>query len=246
MENRDPRLQQKITLVTGSVRGIGLAVARRLRARGELVHIVYRSSHELARALEPEFAPRIHRADLSVERDAQRLIAEVLELDGQLDHVIHAVGEYASGPLEQLSLADLRRLLQSNVESAFLLVGAARSALRRTRGNVVLFGCAGLEGLRGRREVAAYGAAKSALLVLARSWALEEAAHGVRVNVVSPGLVPHAHAADDTLDPARALRIPFGRAGTPEEVAEAVAFLCSDQASYTTGTDLTVAGGWAS
>ena len=105
---------------------------------------------------------------------------------------------------------------------------------------------AGLAGLRGRREAAAYAAAKSALCVLVRSWALEEAAHGVRVNLLSPGIVPHADAAAETRDPARAERVPLGRAGTPEEIAAAAAFLLGDGASYCTGVDLEVAGGWMS
>lgn len=233
-----------VALVTGSVRGLGLAVARRLAQRGERVHVVYRHSRELAREREVEFPARVHQADLSQPRDAERLVAEVLARDGRIDHVVHAVGEYVHGPLAEVAFEDLRRMNQSNVESAFLLMQAVRGELRRTRGNVVLFGCAGLEGLRGRRETAAFSAAKSALLVLARSWAIEEAAFGVRVNVVSPGVIPHEHAAADTLAPERARKIPLGRAGRVEEVADAVAFLSSDAAGYTTGADLPVAGGW--
>jgi len=80
--------------------------------------------------------------------------------------------------------------------------------------------------------------------VLARSWALEEAPHGVRVNVVAPGVVPHEHASADTLDPALWQHVPMGRPGEPREVADAVAFLCSPASGYMTGTVLEVAGGW--
>lgn len=233
-----------VALVTGSVRGLGLAVARAFAARGERVHVVYRGSRDLAREREAEFPSRVHQADLCRAADAERLVAEVLARDGRIDHVVHAVGEYVHGPLAELAIDDLRRLFQSNVESSFLLMQAARAELRRTRGNVVFFGSAGLEGLRGRRETAAFSAAKSALLVLVRSLAIEEARFGVRVNVVSPGIIPHEHASEDTLDPARARKIPLGRPGTVEEIASAVLFLSSDAAGYTTGTDLQVAGGW--
>jgi 3-oxoacyl-[acyl-carrier protein] reductase len=135
-------------------------------------------------------------------------------------------------------------MLASNVESAFLGVGALRATLRERRGNAVLFGCSGLEGARARRSTAAYTAAKTALLVLTRSLAVEEAPYGVRFNMVSPGHVPHEHASDDTRDPERWSRIPFGRPGTPDEVARAVEWLTSPAASYVTGTNLDVAGGW--
>ncbi len=233
-----------VALVTGSVRGLGLAVARALVARGERVHVVYRNSQGLARERELEFRSRVHQADLCRAEDAERLVAEVLARDGRIDHVVHAVGEYVSGSLAEFAAENLRRLYMSNVESSFLLMHAVRAELRRTHGNVVLFGSAGIEGLRARRETAAFYAAKSALLVLARSWAVEEAQHGVRVNVVSPGVVPHEHAAEDTRSAARIPEIPLGRPGTVDEIAGAVLFLSSDAAGYTTGADLQVAGGW--
>lgn len=237
-----------VALVTGSARGIGLAVARRLAGRGDVVHVVWRSSAEVVPLLEEEFGGRVHRADLESEGEGRRLVEEVLARDGRLDVVVHAVGAFAAGPLEGVDRRGLRRMLSSNVESALELVGAARPALRSAGGeggaSVVLFGCAGLAGLRPRREAAAYAAAKSALVVLARSLALEEAPYGVRVNVVSPGLVPHDGAHPSTSEPERAARVPLGRVGTPEDVAEAVAWLTSPEAAHVTGVDLPVAGGW--
>jgi len=239
-----PPAAPRVALVTGSARGLGLAVARHLQARGEHVHVVWRSESEAARALRDEFGARAHRADLLEARQAETLVQAVLAAEGRLDHAVHAVGEYVSGPLEKTSAADLRRMLASNVESAFAFLGAVRPALRAARGRAVFFGTSGLDGLRARRETAAYAAAKSALLVLVKSWAVEEAPHGVTVNLVSPGHVPHAHAHPDTLDEQRLARIPLGRPGRPEDVARAVAFLCSDDAAYTTGTELLVSGGW--
>jgi NAD(P)-dependent dehydrogenase (short-subunit alcohol dehydrogenase family) len=234
----------KVALVTGSSRGLGLAVARALRERGERVHVTWRTEGESARGLRDEFGARAHRADVLEPRGAEALVRAVLASDGRLDHAVHAVGEYVSGPIADTSLADLRRMLASNAESAFVFFGAAREALRAARGHAVFFGTSGLAGFRARRTTAAYAAAKSALLVLVKSWALEEAPYGVTVNMVSPGHVPHAHAHADTLDEQRLAAIPLGRPGTPEDVARAVAFLCSDAASYTTGTELLVSGGW--
>jgi NAD(P)-dependent dehydrogenase (short-subunit alcohol dehydrogenase family) len=184
----------KVSLVTGSARGLGLAVARRLRARGERVHVTWRSEGASADALRAEFGARAHRADLLAPLDAEGLVRAVLEVDGRLDHAVHAVGEYVSGTLAETTAADLRRMLASNVESAFAFFGAARAALRASRGRAVFFGTSGLAGFRARRRTAAYAAAKSALLLLVKSWALEEAPHGVTVNLISPGHVPHPHA----------------------------------------------------
>ena len=236
--------ESRVALVTGSARGLGLAVARRMRERGERVHVTWRTEGEAARALRDEFGARAHRADLLAPDDSRRLVAEILARDGRLDSVVHAVGEFVSGSLEEIPHEDFLRMWRSNTESAFQLFGAVRAALRTTRGRAVFFGTSGLAGFRARRETAAYASAKSALYVLVKSWALEEAPHGVTVNLVSPGHVPHPDAHPDTLDEGRLAAIPLGRPGTPEDVARAVLYLTSDEASYTTGTELLVSGGW--
>lgn len=226
------------------MRGLGLAIARRLVHDGYDVHVTWRSSASRAEVLVPEFEGRVHRADLEDEDETRALVESVLERDGRLDAFVHAVGEFSAAPLATTTAAEVRRLLENNVVSAVNAFDAAREALRASGGSALFFGVAGLEGMRARRESAAYAAAKSALLVLVRSWALEEAAHGVRVNLVSPGMIPHADAAPETKDPKRIARIPLGFAGTPEDIASAASFLLSDSARHVTGVDLPVAGGW--
>lgn len=233
-----------VALVLGSARGLGLAVARRLATDGASVHVVVRSSVQAAPQLEREFPGNVHRADALVPADVRELVAAVLERDGRLDTLVHAVGEYATGPLEGFALNDLRRMLASNVESAFIVLDTSRAALRASSGSALFFGCAGNGHAHAWREVAAYAASKTALLTLVRSWAVEEAHHGVRVNMISPGHVPHEHAAPDTNDPKLWQRIPMGVPGTPEDVAEAAAWLSSPSARYVTGVNLEVAGGW--
>lgn len=237
-------MTERVVLITGGVRGLGLAVARRMAADGDRVHLAYRSSHDLAREREAEFEGRVHRADVTDQDEVRALFARIAEREGRLDVLVHAVGEYVAAPLTETSPADWRRMWSSNVESTVFVADAARPLLRASRGALLAFGVAGLEGLAARRRTAAYAAAKSALLVFVRSFAREEAPHGVRANLLSPGVVPHDHAAADAFDEALRARIPLGRTGTPEEVAEAARFLCSDEARYVTGVDLAVAGGW--
>ncbi|MBC8451384.1 MAG: SDR family oxidoreductase [Planctomycetes bacterium] len=239
-----PDRANAVTLVCGGVRGLGLAAARAMAQRGDRVHLTWRGSAERAAALEAEFPDRVHQLDLEDEAATRELVARLVATEGRLDWVVDSVGAYDSGPLEGVSSEQLLALWRSNVQTALHLAAAVREPLRASHGAMVVFGCAGLDGLRARRDCAAYAAAKSSLLVLVRSLAVEEARFGVRINMVSPGLVPHDGAHPETLDPALHARIPAGRAGTLDEIAAAVLHLTSDASAHTTGNDLTVAGGW--
>jgi len=215
-----------------------------MMARGDTVHVTWRGSKERALVLEDEFPGRVHQLDLEDADATARLVEKIADHDGRLDWVVDSVGAYDSGALEELTGETLEALWRSNVLTAFHLTAAVRGPLRASQGALVLFGCAGLDGHRARRDAAAYASAKSALLVLMRSAAVEEAQHGVRLNMISPGLVPHDGAHAETLDPALQAHIPAGRAGTLDEIASAALYLTSDAAAHTTGTDLVVAGGW--
>ena len=238
---------QPVALVTGSAGGLGFAAAERLRDEGFRVHVVWRASEARVPELEQGFAGRVHRADLCEVGAAARLVEAVLAIDGELQHIVHAVGDYAEGSLAETESDTFRALFESNLFSARDLAEAARAPLRRAAesgadASMLFFGTAGLAGRGARAKTAAYGAAKSALLVLVRSLAKEEAAHGVRVNMISPGIVPHDGAHASTLDEDLQARIPLGRAGTPEEIAEGVHFLTT--ARQVTGQDLGIDGGW--
>jgi len=236
-----------VALVTGSARGLGAEAAQRLAGEGFRVHAVWRSSEDLVPRLEEQFPGRVHRADLCEEDEVSALLDAVLAIDGELHHLIHAVGDYSEGSLAETDGASFRRLFESNVFTARDMAQAARGPLREAAkagadASMLFFGTAGLAGLGARTQTAAYAAAKSALSVLMRSLAREEAAHGVRVNMISPGLVPHEGAHLSTSDPELHAKIPLGRPGTPEEIADGVHFLAT--ARHITGQDLGIDGGW--
>ena len=235
--------EDRVVLVTGGVRGIGLAVARAFQEKGAKGHVTWRSSEHLAKELEPEFGAGLHQVNHLDWFETFDFVFGLSTDEGRLDHVVHCVGEYDLDPGKDTA-DHLRRMWQSNVETAHHVMDAASTPLAAHRGSAVFFGCAGLEGMKGRRETSYYAAAKSALLVMVRSWALAHASQGVRVNMVSPGIIPHAHASPDTLDPKLQASIPMGVPGTPRDVANACLWLCSDDAAHVTGVNLPVTGGW--
>jgi len=162
---------------------------------------------------------------------------------GGPDILVHAVGDYWEGPVSRLTGERWEALARSNVTSAIHSIQEALPGMRRRRyGRILLFGVAGGDAARAAPRAHAYRATKVALLTLARSIAHEEAANGVTVNMILPGVIR-------TGIPARkasllARKIPARRLGTAQEVARAALFLLSDESGYITGTALTLSGGY--
>jgi NAD(P)-dependent dehydrogenase (short-subunit alcohol dehydrogenase family) len=237
--------QPPVVLVVGASRGIGSACVDEFLRQGAIVHGTWRSPGANAERLQARLGSRAWRCDLAEPHGARAAVAAVLAAEGRLDALVVAAGDYLPGSLQDHGSERIEAQFAAQVVGPARAFEAARAHLRAARGTVVFFGVAGLEGLRGRRRSAAYCAAKSALLVLVRSWSLEEAVHGVRVNMVSPGVAPHADADPETLDPVLIAKVPLAGATTPADLANAVRWLCSAEARHVTGVDLPVAGGFA-
>ena len=239
-----------VALVTGSTRGIGWAVAQRLASGGHRVALNHRSDELAAaralsrlRAVAPEAI--CVRADLAEPEAAEALVKTVLQRWGRLDALVNNVGPMIEASASDTTPEQWRAMVGGNADSAFHVTHHALEALRESRGSVVNLGSVNVEHARGADRHAAYNAAKAALVVLTRSWARSEGRHGVRFNMVSPGIIDTAPFSPDTRKAVEA-RIPLGRLGRPEEVAEAVSWLLSERAAYVSGAVLTVAGGlWA-
>ncbi|MGM1063742.1 SDR family oxidoreductase [Saccharothrix sp. Mg75] len=233
-----------LIVVTGGSRGIGAAVVRRAAADGHRVVLGYRVEHDTAHALADEVGGLAVRADVSDEHDVDRLFDTAATLGQVTGVVVNAGITSPAGPLADLRTEDLRRVVDVNVVGALLC--ARRAARDLTRGGSIVSLSSAAATLGSPGEYVHYAASKAAVDAMTIGLAKELGPRGIRVNAVAAGTVrTDIHRLSDMPDrPDRvAPAIPLRRPGEPEEIAEAVAWLLSDAASFTTGAVLRVAGG---
>ena len=244
-----------VVLITGSGRGIGAATARLAAKRGYAVGVNYVADESSANRVVEDIRAAggralAVRADTSDEGDVQRLFEEVQARLGRLTALVNNAGVPGHiGRVEDLPLATLKRVFEVNVYGAFLCAREAIRAMSTRKGGaggaiVNVSSMAAKTGSPG--ELVHYAAAKGALETFNYGLAAEVAQEGIRVNCVSCGLIEtgiHAEAGDAERLQRYATRMPMGRAGKPEEVAAAILWLLSPEASYATGATLAVAGG---
>jgi NAD(P)-dependent dehydrogenase (short-subunit alcohol dehydrogenase family) len=245
----------KTILITGASRGIGAACARLAFARGYRVCINYRSdtgaANGIVRAIEDAGGAAFAlQADVAVEAEVVRMFAEIDARCGRLDALVNNAGILARQMrVEQMDAARIARIFATNVTGSFL---CAREAVRRMStahggsGGAIVNVSSRAAVLGSSGEYVDYAASKAALDVLTVGLAKEVAAEGIRVNGVRPGLIDtDMHASGGEAGRVERLKtsVPMGRGGEAEEVARAVLWLLSDEASYTTGSFIDVSGG---
>ena len=244
-------LTQKTAIVTGASRGIGRAIAVDLARNGANLALVGRDTAALEetaseiRAASPGARVEIYPADVTDAGAVDAFVAAVHKSFGSIDVAVANAGAAVDGLIVRAKPADLDRMLDTNLKSAFYLVTAvARPMMKQRSGAIVLV--SSIVGVAGNAGQAAYSASKAGLLGLAKSVAKELGSRNIRVNAVAPGLIETAMT-ESMPQEARAhylATIPLGRAGTPEDVSGVVSFLCSDAARYVTGQTIVVDGGF--
>jgi len=243
------KLDGKVAVVTGGNSGIGLASAKRLVADGAYVFITGRKKDPLDAAV-AAIGRNVTavQSDVSNLADLDRLFATVKELKGHIDILFVNAGIAEAAPLGDITEDLYDRTFDINVKGAVFTVQKALPLLREGASIILTSSIVGSKGLPG---VSIYSATKAALRSFARTWTTDLKERKIRVNALSPGSIDTPGLRGlrkidgNQLNDLYGARIPLGRVGRPEEIANAVAFLASDDASYVAGTELFVDGGFA-
>ena len=233
-------LDGKHALVTGGSRGIGAAIARELAAAGAAVVVGYRSGKDEAESLAREIGGKAVQADVAVAEEAKRLVEET----GEVDILVNNAGLTRDGVLARMTDDDWRAVLDTNLSAAFYTCRAVTRGMMKRRAGAIV-NLSSIVGIHGNWGQTNYAASKGGVIAFTKSLAQELGSRGVRANVVAPGYIK-TRLTDAIPEEAQTKMLeltPLGRFGDPEDVARAVRFLCSDDASFITGEVMVVGGG---
>jgi 3-oxoacyl-[acyl-carrier protein] reductase len=243
------RLSGKVALVTGGASGFGAGICRRFVDQGAKVLVVDRDTHGERTASGLGAAAAFVRADVSDAADVSLMVAAALERFGRLDVLVNNAGcPQAPQSFVDTSTEDYDRLFAVNAKAIFLAAQRAVPIMRRQGGGVIL-NTVSVAAIRPRPNLLAYNSSKGAALVMSKSMAIELAPDRIRVNAICPGpgdtpmLATFVGGDSETHKAAFLASIPLGRLCTPDDVANAMVFLASDEAAFITGAVIEVDGG---
>lgn len=234
------RLYDKVAIVTGAGRGIGHAIAERFAAEGASV---FATSRTLAEPFVGNV--ELHRRDVASEADWKRVVEAALEAHGKIDILVNNAGIIAYEAIDELDLEDWNEVIATNQTGTFLGMRTVLPAMRSQRAGSII----NVSSIWGNAAIAgahAYHATKGAVRTMSKNAAITYAESGIRVNSLHPGFTetPLTVAQDAEVNQWVIGQTPMRRAGQPEEIAAAALFLASDEASFVTGSELIVDGGY--
>lgn len=240
---------EKTALVTGASRGIGRAIALALASKGFAVALNYAGSHDAAEAVKKEIEDAGGKAftvqgDVSKSEDVDRIFKTVKDEFGGLNILVNNAGINRDALLIRMKESNWDDVIATDLKSDFLTTKAAAAMMMRKRKGSII-NISSVVGIMGNIGQANYAAAKAGVIGLTKACAKEMAARNIRVNAVAPGFIETAmtDGIPEKIREGMIASIPMGRMGQPEDIARAVCFLASDDASYITGQVLVVDGG---
>jgi 3-oxoacyl-[acyl-carrier protein] reductase len=243
------RFENQVAVVTGAGRGIGHAIAVRLASEGARVASVSRTETNAQRTAEEingarADAAKAYSADVADHASVQRIGSQILEDFGRVDILVNNAGVTRDGLSMRMSVEDWDTVLNTNLKGAFNFVQALmRPMIKQRSGRII--NISSVSGLIGNAGQANYSASKAGLIGLTKSLARELASRGITVNAIAPGLIETdmTGVLSEEIRQAILQKVPLGKLGQPEDIAAAVAYLASAEASYITGQVLAVDGG---
>ena len=235
----------KVVIITGAARGIGLATAKIFLQQNYKVVIVDRDRNEVNKLKLKNDKLLKYICDISDPKTNKSMIEDIYKWGKRIDILVNNAGVADFGKIETVKFKNWRKIMDTNLDGTFLTTQNVIKYLKKTKGNII--NIASISGLRASTLRIAYGTSKAAIIQLTQQQAIELGEFGIRVNCVSPGPVKTKLAqAVHTPDIVKAYHdsIPLNRYGMENEIAEAIFFLSSEKASYITGQNLSVDGGF--
>jgi 3-oxoacyl-[acyl-carrier protein] reductase len=249
-------LENKVALVTGSSRGIGKTIALKLAEAGASLVINYKSNSGAAEEVVESIKKMIEnpaegggrkaisiQCDVSNFADVDEMLKKVMSEFGRIDILVNNVGPFLYKSIYDTTIQEWHQIINSNLNSTFYCCKAVVPIMRKQKsGNIINIGAPNAERTQGYLKNCAYATAKTGVVVFSKSLAKEEAKNGIRVNVINPGFIQTDEYTEE-MKKDMPRQVPLGRLGKPEDIANAVLFLVSDEANYITGSVLNVHGG---
>jgi cyclopentanol dehydrogenase len=247
-----PRLSGKVALISGGARGMGAAEARLFAAEGGRVAIgdvLEEEGRRTAAEIGEQGGEALFvRLDVTSESDWQRAIAETVARFGRLDILVNNAGISGWSKVEDTTVDQWDRVMDVNAKGVFLGTKVAIPEMRKAGGGSIINISSQLGMVGSDHSSPQYQSSKGAVRLLTKSTAVQYASEGIRCNSVHPGPIETAMTEARRADPAASAtmlsRIPLGRFGQPEEIANGVLYLASDESSFVTGSELVLDGGW--